>query len=92
MDAYGICVMPIGGYGTWDDVEAWMKPLLPKTPPTAPILIDLRPLKPYARPLREFVAPADQWQLRDFLQGYDALVILPNSAKATWDLTGFPVP
>lgn len=92
MDAYGICVMPIGGYGTWDDVEAWMKPLLPKTPPTAPILIDLRPLKPYARPLRELVAPADQWQLRDFLQGYDALVILPNSAKATWDLTGFPVP
>jgi hypothetical protein len=92
MRAYGISVMPFGGYDDWKEVPAWMKPLLPAQLPEAPVLIDLRPLKPYGRPFRLSVADADQWEQRDFLQGYDAIVILPHSKKATWDLTGFPVP
>lgn len=90
--AYGVMVLPYGGYGSWDETEAWLKPLLPAQLPTQPTLIDLRPLKPYGRPLRESVAAADQWQLRDALQSYDAIVILPASRKASWELTGFAVP
>lgn len=92
MHAYGISVMPFGGYDDWKAVPAWMKPLLPAELPDAPVLIDLRPLKPYGRPFRAGVADAEQWEQRDFLQGFDAIVILPHSKKATWDLTGFPVP
>lgn len=89
MKAYGISVLPIGGHGTWADVPAWMRPLLPPEPPKTTVLIDLRALHPYVRLLRENVAAGEQWQLRDFLLGFDALVILPDSAKASWELTGF---
>ena len=92
MKAYGISVLPLGGHGTWADVPAWMRPLLPSDPPKTPVLIDLRPLHPYVRLFRETVEPAEQWQLRDFLLGFDALVILPDSAKASWELTGFDPP
>ena len=30
-------------------------------------------------------------RLRDEIHGFEALVILPNSAKASWELTGFPL-
>lgn len=60
--------------------------------PTTPVVIDLRALRPYARDFTSQVAAADQWQLRDFIHSTDALVILPGSRKATWDLTGFPAP
>lgn len=92
LEAYGIYVIALGGHAAWADVPAWLRPLLPAEPPKGPLLIDLRPLKPYGRPLREAVAEADQWQLRDLLQGFDAIVILPHSRKATWELTGFPPP
>jgi len=92
LEAYGIYVIALGGHSTWADVPAWLRPLLPAEPPKGPLLIDLRPLKPYGRPLRDSVAEADQWQLRDLLQGFDAIVILPDSRKATWALTGFPAP
>lgn len=92
LDAYGLYVIALGGHGSWADIPAWLRPLLPADPPKGPLLIDLRPLKPYGRPLRESVAEADQWQLRDLLQGFDAIVILPGSRKATWELTGFPPP
>lgn len=92
LEAYGIYVIALGGHAAWTDVPAWLRPLLPAKPPKGPLLIDLRPLKPYARPLRESVAEADQWQLRDLLQGFDAIVILPDSRKASWALTGFPAP
>lgn len=92
-EAYGIQVIALGGYNkTYADHPAWMKPILPAEAPTTPVVIDLRPLKPYAREFTSQVASADQWQLRDFIHGHDALVILPGSAKATWDLTGFAVP
>ena len=30
--------------------------------------------------------------LRDYIFAHDAVIVLPDSAKATWDLTSFPVP
>lgn len=92
LEAYGLYVIAIGGHSSWADIPAWMRPLLPAEPPKGPVLIDLRPLKPYGRPFREGVAEGEQWQLRDLLMGFDAIVILPASRKATWELTGFPPP
>lgn len=61
-------------------------------PPDQPVVIDLRPLKPYARDFVKQVDPAEQWMLRDFIHGFDALVVIPASAKASFELTGFPSP
>ena len=91
-EAYGVLVLAYGGYTQWDETEAWLKPLLPAKLPEQPVLIDLRALKRFGRPFREPVTAADQWELRDALQGFDAIVILPASHKATWNFTGFPVP
>ena len=91
-EAYGVLVLPYGGYDDWSANDAWLRPLLPRELPQTPVLIDLRALKPYGRPLREPVPAGDQWQTRDLLQSYDAIVILPGSRKATWALTGFAVP
>lgn len=93
MEAYGISVVSVGGYATaLTDLPAWMQPLLPATLPEGPIVLDLRPLKPWAGLFAAMVPEADRWQLRDFIHGHDALVVLPASRKATWDLTGFPEP
>ena len=93
MDAYAINIVPVGGYATDLSVfPAWMRPLLPAVLPEGPVVIDLRPLKPRAGLFANQAPEGDRWQTRDFIQSFDALVILPNSAKATWDLTGFPVP
>lgn len=92
-EAYGIDVIPIGdGYATLTADEPWMTLLFPGGPPTSPTIIDLRPLRPYAR-LIASPAPADQQaELRDYIHAHDAVVVLPHSRRATWDLTGFPAP
>jgi hypothetical protein len=36
------------------------------------------------------VAVEDQWLFRTLINGYDAIVILPNSRRATFERTGFP--
>lgn len=93
LEAYGINVIPVGGYATeLADFPAWMQPLLPGSLPDGPVVINLNALKPWAGLFASLVPDIDRWQLRDFIHGYDALVILPNSRKSTWDLTGFPVP
>lgn len=93
MEAYGIDVVPLGaGYATLADEEPWMTVFFPDGPPNQPTVIDLRPLKPYGRKFTAQVDVAKQWELRDYLHGHDALVVLPDSRKASWDLTGFPVP
>jgi hypothetical protein len=92
-EAYGLFVIMLGpNYRTYADYPAWMRPLLPAEEPKVPTLVDLRPLRPYQRPLREQVEPADQWQLRALLQGYDAIVILPNSKPGTRMLGGRNLP
>ncbi len=93
MEGYGVSVMALGGhYASPADYGAWIAPLFPDGPPAEPVVIDLRPLKPYARDFVSQVAVADQWMLRDFIHGFDAVVVLPNSAKASFTLTGFPSP
>ena len=91
-EAYGIDVVAFGGYTPAAEAPPWMRPLLPPTPPESPVLIDLRPLRPLGRFFTEQVEEKHRPRLRDEIHAYDALVILPNSGKATWDLTGFPVP
>jgi hypothetical protein len=84
MVAYGLYVQPLGeNYVSFKDFPAWMRPLLPASEPTAPTIVDLKALRPYQRLFRETVAPADQWQLRELINGYDALVLLPGSRPAT---------
>jgi hypothetical protein len=92
MEAYGIAVVPLGTYSSWSDLPAWLLPLLPPAPPAHPVLIDLKSLRPYQRLFRVKVAEKDQWQLRVFINGYDAIILLPESRKADMSLTGFPNP
>ncbi len=92
MEAYGIAVVPLGSYSNWSDLPAWLLPMLPPAPPAHPVLIDLKSLRPYQRLFRVKVAEKDQWQLRVFINGYDAIVLLPESRKADMSLTGFPNP
>lgn len=92
MEAYGLSVLPVGeGYQSLADVP-WLAPLFPDGPPKTPVVLDLRPLKPWGRAFTSQLEPARQSELRDYLHAHDAVVILPGSAKATWDLTGFPAP
>ncbi len=89
MVAYGLYVQPLGqDYVSYKDFPDWMRPLLPASEPMAPTIVDLKALRPYQRLFREAVAPADQWQLRELINGYDALVLLPGSRPATRRLGG----
>jgi hypothetical protein len=56
---------------------------MPTTEPTVPTLVDLRPLRPYQRLFRDAVEPADVWEQRALLHGYEAIVLLPGSRPAT---------
>ena len=87
MEGYGMMVLAPHADERWEELDAWMRPILPAARPEGPVLIDLRPLKPYQRKLVPLVVEKDQWLLRDTLQGFDAIVILPNSRKATHELT-----
>ena len=89
MEAYGIYVQPLGkGYVTYAEYPEWMLPLLPASEPTVPTLIDLKSLRRYQRLFSEKVEPAEQWQLRGLINGYDALVLLPGSKPASRELGG----
>ncbi|MES2723612.1 MAG: hypothetical protein V4656_10720 [Pseudomonadota bacterium] len=92
-EAYGIVVVPTGGYEA-DVTEAgpWMKALFPDGPPKSPVILDLRGIHPWSRVFANQVPVDQQAALRDYILAHDAVVVLPGSAKATWDLTGFPVP
>ena len=92
-EAYGIVVVPTGGYEADVTEEGpWMKALFPDGPPKSPVILDLRALQPWSRVFANQVPVDQQAALRDYIFAHDAVVVLPNSAKATWDLTGFPVP
>jgi hypothetical protein len=87
-DAYGLLVLP--GNAPWSEIDAWMKPLLPAARPTQPSLVDLRALRPYQRLFRVQVPERDQVQIRALINGFDAIVILPEGPEAERKLTGFP--
>jgi hypothetical protein len=82
--AFGLYVIPLGaGYRSYADYPAWLRTLMPTTEPTVPTLVDLRPLRPYQRLFRDAVEPADVWEQRALLHGYEAIVLLPGSRPAT---------
>jgi hypothetical protein len=91
-DAYSMAVVPLGSYSKWSDMPPWLLPLLPPASPAHPLLIDLKSLRPYQKLFRAKIAEKDQWQMRVFINGYDAIVLLPDSRKADMALTGFPNP
>ncbi len=87
--AYGIFVIMLGaGYRTYEDYPAWLRPLLPAAEPRTPTLVDLRALRPYQRLFKDTIAPADLWQQRALLHGYDAIVVLPDSRPGQRQLGG----
>jgi hypothetical protein len=90
MEAYGVLVVPTGDYARIADQPAYERVLFPRAEPAHPVVIDLRALRNYQRFFRAKVAVEDQWLFRALINGYDAIVILPNSRKATFDRTGFP--
>ena len=92
-EAYGIVVVPTGGYNADVTEEGpWMKALFPDGPPKSPVILDLRAIQPWSRVFANQVPVDQQEALRTYIFAHDAVVVLPNSSKATWDLTGFPVP
>jgi hypothetical protein len=87
--AYGPYVLALGpDYVGYKDLPTWMLPVLPAQEPTEPTLIDLDALRRFQRPFRDRVAPADQWMLRDLMNGYQAIVLLPGSRPGERKLGG----
>ena len=87
--ACGLYVLALGpDYVGYKDLPAWMAPILPAQEPTEPTLVDLEALRRYQRLFRDKVAPADQWMLRDLMNGYQALVLLPGSRAGERKLGG----
>lgn len=91
-EAFGIDVVAFGGYRQFAETVPWLRPLLPASAPETPVIVNLVPLRPLTRLFTEQVEDKHRPRLRDEIHGFEALIVLPNSAKATWDLTGFPVP
>jgi len=93
MDAYGILVVPIGSdISDWKHLPAELRPLLPITPPTGPVLVDLAALRSHADAVISTAAADARADTRSLLYGFDAIVVLPGSSPATWKLTGFSRP
>ena len=89
-EAYGVYVVALGeNYADVSDLSSWMAPLI-SAKPDQPVVIDLRALQPTAKLFVDQVPVEQRPALRDFIYGFDALVILPNSQKASFDRTGFP--
>jgi len=86
--AYGISVLSLAGESPYQHVPAWLRVLLPVEPPAVPTVIDLEGMRPRQRALRELVKVEEQWMFRDFINGFDALVILPNDRAADMSLSG----
>lgn len=88
--AYGILVVPIGtAISDWSHLPDELKPLLPASRPPGPVLVDLTALRPRAQAVVATAPAAVREQVRAMLFGFDGIVVLPDSAPATWRLTGF---
>jgi hypothetical protein len=87
MEAYGLFVLPLMDKG-YAEVPEWIRALLPATPPTQPVVIDLRSLRPVQRVLRAGLKDSDQTAFRELVNGFEALVVLPGERPATMALSG----
>lgn len=86
-EAFGVAVIPTGEYSEYSKLPIWLKPILPTVEPAEPVVIDLASIKPIVGRLSAQVPEGVRWQLRDFVHGFDAVVLLPASRKATTELT-----
>jgi hypothetical protein len=87
MEAYGLFVLPLMDKG-YAEVPEWIRVLLPATPPTEPVVIDLESLRPVQRVLRAGLKDSDQTAFRELVNGFEALVVLPGERPATMALSG----
>lgn len=90
-DAYGIAMVPLLGEN-YKDVPEWMRVMLPAAQPAQPTIVDLRALRPYQRFLRVKLKETEYESFREVINGYDAIVILPNERNATTKLSGLKIP
>lgn len=91
MDAFGVATIATGGNVAWAELEAFLRPLLPRAEPDEPVLVDLHILRPIASSFTgQLDKESDRRALLNFIHGYDAMVLLPHGQKASWALTGFP--
>lgn len=86
-EAYGIVAQNMTGSG-YDNIEPYVRAVLPVAPPTSPVIIDLRSLRPYQRFLRTSLKPDDIENFRALINGYDALLLIPNARAADMKLSG----
>ena len=93
MDVCGILVVPVGSdVPDWGHLPAELAPLLPAERPTRSVLVDLAALRPNADTYVHAAPTEFREATREVLFGFDAIVVLPDSAPATWNLTGFAPP
>ncbi len=93
MEACGILVVAIGSnIPDWTHLPPELIPLLPSERPATAVLVDLSAVRPEAEAYIGRAIPEAREETRGILFGFDAIVVLPDSAPATWHLTGFPHP
>jgi hypothetical protein len=92
MRAYGIDVVSLPAQSPYEDIPAWQRLLLPAQPPARAIVIDLQAMRPLQRLLRQQVSVEDQWMFRDYINGFDAIVVLPGDRDADMKLSGLKPP
>ncbi len=86
-EAYGLFVLPLTAKG-YADVPPELRAMLPTAEPTEPLLVDLRALRPYQRHLRVGLKDLEATALREIVNGFDAIVVLPGEKPATMQLSG----
>lgn len=88
-EAYGVFVVALGPeYTGYKDLPAWMRTLLPAVEPTGPVVVNLRAMRRFQAVFRPKIEPAELWQQRTLLHGYDAIVLLPGSKPSVKRLGG----
>ena len=85
--AFGIMIVPLLGEG-YKDVPPELRALLPRAAPEAPIVVDLRAFRPVQRFLRASLSDSETAAFREIVNGYEAIVVLPNEQPATMKLSG----
>jgi hypothetical protein len=86
-EAYGVFILPLIGKG-YGGTPPEIRVMLPAEAPSAPMVIDLRALRPLQRFLRASLKDSEATAFREIINGYDAIVLLPGESPATMKLSG----
>ena len=90
--AYGIQIVSVGKDVAWSDLPAWLRLLLPAQAPATPIVVDVEALRPLQRRWREPLPVEQRAAFNDFINGYDAIVVLPGDGPASMACSGLKPP